>query len=48
MFQLLDVLLTRIVQRGALLLTDAQGKAHRYGDGQGRTIAFRLADKSLE
>jgi cyclopropane-fatty-acyl-phospholipid synthase len=48
MFQLLDVLLARIVQRGALTLTDAQGKVHRYGDGRGRPVAFSLADKSLE
>jgi cyclopropane-fatty-acyl-phospholipid synthase len=48
MFAMLDVLLARIVRRGALMLTDAQGKVHRYGDGNGRPVAFRLADKSVE
>ena len=35
MFALLDVLLTRLLRRGSLTLTDAEGKAHHYGDGQG-------------
>jgi cyclopropane-fatty-acyl-phospholipid synthase len=48
MFALLDVLLTRLVRRGSLTLTDAEGKAHHYGDGQGRAIAFRLTDRSFE
>jgi cyclopropane-fatty-acyl-phospholipid synthase len=48
MFAFLDVLLTRIVRRGALMLTDAQGKVHRYGDGNGRPVAFRLVDRSVE
>ncbi len=48
MFALLDVLLARIVRRGALLLTDALGNVHRYGDGSGRPVAFRLTDKTVE
>jgi cyclopropane-fatty-acyl-phospholipid synthase len=44
MLALLDVLLSRIVAHGALTLTDARGKAHRYGDGRGPKVAFRLTD----
>jgi len=48
MFTLLDVLLRRIVQRGALTFTDAQGNAHHYGDGSGPPVAVRVTDKRLE
>jgi cyclopropane-fatty-acyl-phospholipid synthase len=48
MFQLLDVLLTRLLRRGSLTLTDAEGKAHHYGDGQGGRVALRLTDRRLE
>ena len=48
MFGLLDVLLGRIVQSGALTVTDAAGKAYRYGDGRGARVAFRISDAALE
>ncbi len=48
MLTLLDVLLRRIVHRGALTFTDAQGKAHHYGDGCGPPVAVRVTDKRLE
>ena len=48
MFTLLDILLRRIVRRGALTLIDAAGTAHRYGDGTPPAISVRLADRRLE
>jgi len=48
MLALLDILLSRIVARGALTLTDAAGKVHSYGDGRGQKVAFRLADRRIE
>ena len=33
---------------GSLTFIDARGAPHRYGDGRGRTVAVRLADKRLE
>ena len=48
MFKLLDVLLRRIVDHGALTLIDSQGTAHRYGDGRGPAVVARVLDKRLE
>jgi len=48
MFTLLDILLRRIVRRGALTLIDAVGTTHRYGDGTPPAISVRLADRRLE
>jgi len=48
MLTLLDVLLRRIVHRGTLTFTDAQGKAHHYGDGSGQPVAVRVTDPRLE
>jgi len=48
MLKLLDVLLRRIVQSGALTLIDSQGKEHSYGDGRGPVVAVRLLDPRLE
>src|SRR5436190_4201038 len=48
MYTLLDILLRRIVQNGALTFIDAGGVAHRYGDGRGSPIVVRIADKRLE
>jgi cyclopropane-fatty-acyl-phospholipid synthase len=48
MFTLLDVLLRRIVRRGELVLTDAGGARHRYGDGEGPVVAVRLLDRNIE
>ena len=45
MFTLLDILLRRIVRRGSLTLIDADGIAHRYGDGSPPVVSLRLADK---
>jgi cyclopropane-fatty-acyl-phospholipid synthase len=48
MFKLLDVLLRRIVERGALTLVDADGREHHYGDGKGPAVAARILDRRLE
>jgi cyclopropane-fatty-acyl-phospholipid synthase len=48
MLKLLDVLLRRIVQRGALTFIDSQGKEHSYGDGRGPAVAVRVLDPRLE
>ncbi|HEY7083645.1 MAG TPA: cyclopropane-fatty-acyl-phospholipid synthase family protein [Hyphomicrobiaceae bacterium] len=48
MFTFLDILLRRIVRRGALTLIDAAGTAHRYGDGTPPAISVRLSDRRLE
>ena len=48
MFNLLDILLRRIVQRGALTFIDAGGCSHTYGDGRGPPIIVQVADKRLE
>ena len=48
MFNLLDILLRRIVQRGALTFIDAGGSSHTYGDGRGPPIIVQVADKRLE
>jgi cyclopropane-fatty-acyl-phospholipid synthase len=48
MFTLLDILLRRIVRRGSLILIDAGGTTHRYGDGAPPAISVRLTDRRLE
>jgi cyclopropane-fatty-acyl-phospholipid synthase len=48
MFTLLDILLRRIVRRGSLILIDAGGTTHRYGDGAPPAISVRLSDRRLE
>jgi cyclopropane-fatty-acyl-phospholipid synthase len=48
MLKLLDILLRRIVQRGALTFIDASGSSHSYGDGRGAQIVVQVADKALE
>lgn len=42
---LLDRMLRQLVRKGTLVLTDYDGKAYRYGDGAGQTVAIRLTDK---
>ena len=37
-----------IVRRGNLTITDASGATHNFGDGTGRHVGIRLADKSVE
>ena len=48
MFFALDTLLTHLVRKGTLVLTDAAGIAHRYGDGCGPHVHVCLADRRLE
>jgi cyclopropane-fatty-acyl-phospholipid synthase len=48
MFKLLDILLRRIVRNGDLTFIDADGTAHRYGNGSGPLIEVRVHDKRLE
>jgi cyclopropane-fatty-acyl-phospholipid synthase len=48
MFKFLDILLSRIVKRGALTFIDAGGVAHRYGDGRGRQVTVEIADRRME
>jgi cyclopropane-fatty-acyl-phospholipid synthase len=48
MVTLLDVLLRRVVRRGSLVLIDADGIAHRYGDGSSPTVSLRFTDRRLE
>jgi cyclopropane-fatty-acyl-phospholipid synthase len=44
---LLARLLDHLVRSGTLLVTDAYGQVHRFGDGQQPVIAFRLTDPAL-
>jgi cyclopropane-fatty-acyl-phospholipid synthase len=48
MVTLLDVLLRRVIRRGSLILIDADGITHRYGDGAPPTVSLHLNDKRLE
>jgi cyclopropane-fatty-acyl-phospholipid synthase len=48
MVTLLDILLRRVIRRGSFTLIDADGIAHRYGDGSPPNVSLRLADKRLE
>ena len=48
MVTLLDILLRRIVRHGSLTLIDADGIAHRYGDGSLPVVSLRLRDKRIE
>jgi cyclopropane-fatty-acyl-phospholipid synthase len=41
---LLDKMLGRLVRRGALVVTDHDGKVYTYGDGTGDPIRLRLTD----
>ena len=41
---LLDKLLTRLVRKGQLHVTDHDGKVYRYGDGTGEKIAILFTD----
>ena len=44
---LLARLLDHLVRSGTLLVTDAYGQLHRFGDGQQPVVAFRLTDPAL-
>ena len=48
MFILLDVMLRRIVRRGDLTITAANGSSHRYGNGAGPPLSVRLGNRRLE
>src|SRR4029453_18743 len=48
MFRLLDILLHRIVRNGSLTFIDPGGVPYRYGDGTGRRVVVKIADKRLE
>ena len=48
MFKPLDVLLHHLVRCGSLIFTDADGIAHRYGDGRDPLVALKVADKRTE
>ena len=48
MVTLLDILLRRVIRHGSLTLIDADGIAHRYGDGSSPSVSLRLKDKRLE
>ncbi len=48
MFLPLDILLTRVVESGDLVLTDARGAVHRYGDGSGPRISVQVHDRATE
>jgi len=47
MFKLLDVLLGRLVRRGALTVIDARGRCHVYGDGTGMAVTVKLMDARI-
>lgn len=44
---LLDRFLWKIVRKGDLRLIDSRGKARTFGDGTGRTVEVRLADRKV-
>ncbi|MFL5260437.1 MAG: class I SAM-dependent methyltransferase [Hyphomicrobiales bacterium] len=46
MYALLDQVLDRVVKRGALIITDCEGRPHSYGDGSGEAVRFRIADRA--
>jgi cyclopropane-fatty-acyl-phospholipid synthase len=48
MHRLLDALLHRIVRTGDLTVIDAEGRAHRYGNGDVPSVVARIADRWLE
>ena len=48
MFWPLEVILRRVVVSGTLEVTDATGRAYRFGDGSGSDVAIRFADGAAE
>jgi len=48
MFFLLRTVLERLIKKGNLSITDAQGQTHHYGDGAGALIHVRFNSKSAE
>jgi cyclopropane-fatty-acyl-phospholipid synthase len=47
MFSLLDKALNRMISTGNLIVTDASGKGHRFGDETGRLIHVQIMDAKL-
>ena len=45
MFFVLERALRHVVKRGTLLVTDSAGRSHRFGDGEGEPVAFRITDR---
>jgi cyclopropane-fatty-acyl-phospholipid synthase len=45
MYALLDQALDHVVKTGTLIVTDAQGRPHSYGDGTGEAVRFRVTDR---
>ena len=43
----LDIALNRVVQRGALKVTDPKGNTKSYGDGSGTPVAITVSDPKL-
>lgn len=48
MYKIVDAILTNMVRQGSLTVTDASGRRHAYGDGQGEPLAFRIADHATQ
>src|SRR4029078_9895049 len=46
MFAVLNQVLKRLVQTGHLTVTDAEGRAHVYGDGSGKPAGFKIVDRT--
>jgi cyclopropane-fatty-acyl-phospholipid synthase len=45
--RLLDALLRRLIRKGRLVVIDADGKRHVYGDGaDGEAVAIRFTDRA--
>jgi cyclopropane-fatty-acyl-phospholipid synthase len=45
MYALLDQAVDRVVKKGTLILADACGRPHSYGDGTGAPVKFRVTDR---
>ena len=46
MYALLDRALKHVIKSGTLVITDARGMVHRYGDGSGDAVRVRLTDRA--
>jgi cyclopropane-fatty-acyl-phospholipid synthase len=46
MYALLDRVLKYTVKSGSLLVTDAEGRLHRYGDGAGEPVHIRVGSRA--
>jgi cyclopropane-fatty-acyl-phospholipid synthase len=45
MYALLDQALDHVVKKGTLVVADANGRLHSYGDGTGDPVRFRITDR---